>query len=140
MQDYRKLLVWRRSHSFVVASYAAIARFPRDERFELTSQLRRALVSIPANLAEGRSRRSERSFAAFIDIASGSAAEAEYLLFLAHEVGYLNAQDYAPLEVEIDEIRECCMRSGTTFPAVPSVPALRERRASRRCSTLTANG
>ena len=105
MQDYRKLVVWQRAHRFVIAAYKALAAFPAEEKFELTSQLRRALVSIPTNLVEGRSRHSARSFAAFIDIAGSSAAEVEYLLLLAHELGYLERTKYHQLAVEIDEIR-----------------------------------
>ena len=105
MQDYRKLVVWNRAHSFVLAAYRAISLFPTEERFALTSQTRRALISIPANIAEGRSRVSERSFASFLDIAGSSAAEADYLLLLARDLGYLEPPRYEPLGVEIDEIR-----------------------------------
>ena len=105
MQDYRKLVVWQRAHRFVVIAYQTLATFPTEEKFELTSQLRRALVSIPTNLVEGRSRHSARSFAAFIDISGSSAAEVEYLLLLAHELGYLEATKYRHLAAEIDEIR-----------------------------------
>ena len=134
MQDYRKLHVWRRSHRFVVAVYGIIADFPREERFELTAQLRRALVSIPTNIAEGRSRNSEKSFAAFVDIASGSAAETEYLLLLAHEVGYIGAEAHAPLAGEIDEIRR--MLHALHAHLARSA----HRRPLRGRSTLTANG
>ena len=105
MQDFRKLVVWNRAHSFVLSAYRATAGFPRDERFALTSQTRRALVSIPSNIAEGRSRASDRFFASFLDIAGSSAAEMEYLLFLAGELGYLTQRVYVPLGTEIDEIR-----------------------------------
>jgi four helix bundle protein len=105
MQDYRKLVVWQRAHRFVVVAYERLAAFPSDERYELTSQLRRALVSVPTNLVEGRSRNSARSFAAFVDIAAGSAAEVEYLLLLARDLGYLEESVHRQLANEIDEIR-----------------------------------
>lgn len=105
MQDYRKLVVWQRAHRLVIAAYERLAAFPADERYELTSQLRRALVSIPTNLVEGRSRLSPRAFAAFIDIAAGSAAEVEYLFLLARDVGYLDETAHKGLAKEINEIR-----------------------------------
>ena len=105
MQDYRKLVVWSRAHSFVLSADRALRGFPAEERFALTSQTRRALISIPANIAEGRSRMSERSFAAFLDIAGSSAAEADYLLLLANDLGYLAPVEYEPLGLDIAEIR-----------------------------------
>jgi four helix bundle protein len=105
MQDYRKLVVWQRAHRLVLSAYQVLQHFPPHERYELTSQLRRALVSVPTNLVEGRSRRSAASFAAFIDVAAASAAEVEYLLLLARDLGYVDDTAHAPLSREIDEIR-----------------------------------
>jgi four helix bundle protein len=105
MQDYRKLVVWQRAHRFVLSAYRTIPSFPSAEKFALTSQLRRALVSIPTNLVEGRSRHSAPSFAAFIDVAGSSAAEVEYLLLLSRDLGYLEEARHTPLATDIDEIR-----------------------------------
>jgi four helix bundle protein len=105
MQDYRKLVVWQRAHRFAVSAYKALSSFPPEEKYALTSQLRRALVSIPTNLVEGRSRHSAPSFASFIDVAGSSAAEVEYLLLLSNQLGYLDEATHAPLAKEIDEIR-----------------------------------
>ena len=103
-RDYRQLEVWRRAHLLTLAVYRATAGFPSGERFGLTSQLRRAVASIPTNLAEGKSRTGERSFAAFVDIAAGSAGEVDYLVFLARELELLPAADFALLAEEINQI------------------------------------
>jgi len=105
MQDYRKLVVWQRAHRFVLSAYRTLPSFPSAEKYALTSQLRRALVSVPTNLVEGRSRHSAPSFAAFIDVAGSSAAEVEYLLLLSRDLGYLEEERHAPLATDIDEIR-----------------------------------
>jgi four helix bundle protein len=105
MQDYKKLVVWQRAHRFVLSAYKTLPSFPSAEKYALTSQLRRALVSVPTNLVEGRSRHSAPSFAAFIDVAGSSAAEVEYLLLLSRDLGYLEEVRHAPLATDIDEIR-----------------------------------
>jgi four helix bundle protein len=126
MQDYRKLVVWSRAHSFVLSAYRAIRMFPPDERFSLTAQTRRALISIPANIAEGRSRASERSFASFLDIAGSSAAGVDYLLLLAHELGYLDPRTYQPPGEQVVDVR----RMLNPLQAIVSDRA--ERRQPRR--------
>lgn len=132
MQDYRKLVVWQRAHRFVIAAYERLAAFPADERYELTSRLRRALVSIPTNLVEGRSRASPRAFAAFIDIATGSAAEVEYLLLLARDLGYLEESAHQRLAREID---------GNPSDARRAPPSSRDtRRRTAIPPSLNANG
>ena len=103
--DYRNLDVWKRAHSAVLAIYRATQTFPSEERFGLCSQIRRAAVSVPANIAEGRSRLTPRAFSAFLDNAGGSAAEVSYLLLLSHDLGFLDASKYSPLASEIEEIR-----------------------------------
>ena len=136
MQDYRKLVVWKRAHCFVVAAYKTLAAFPPEERYALTSQLRRALISIPTNLVEGRSRHSPRSFASFIDISGGSAAEVEYLLLLSHDLGYLDESRHAPLATEIEEIRR--MLGALHTEVSTRVEEGRSRRAV--APSLPANG
>ena len=105
VRDYRKLHVWERAHRFVVRVYEASRRFPDEERFGLTSQLRRACVSVPSNVAEGAGRRPKAEFAHFIDFALGSTNEVEYQLFLALELGFLDHATWAPLDQELGEIR-----------------------------------
>ena len=86
MKDFRELTVWRKAHSLVLDVYKATAGSPRHEMYGLTSQLRRAGLSIPANLAEGCGRRTDADFARFVQIAMGSASELEYLLLLSRDL------------------------------------------------------
>jgi len=90
MKDFRSLVVWEKSHRLVLEIYGLIPSFPKDERYGLVDQIRRAAVSIPANIAEGCARGSDADFARFIQIAMGSASELEYELLLAKELGFVN--------------------------------------------------
>ena len=72
IESYRSLLVWQKSVDFVVQVYQLLGKFPKNEQYGLTSQLQRAAVSIPSNIAEGKERQSDRDFAQFISIALGS--------------------------------------------------------------------
>ena len=83
IQNFRNLIVWRKSHSLVLEVYAKTAKFPRSEMFGLAAQTRRAAVSIAANIAEGSARSSDKEFARFLYISLGSASEIEYLSILA---------------------------------------------------------
>ena len=110
MQNYRNLVAWRRAHALVIAGYAVARALPREERFELTSQLRRALVSITSNIAEGAGRDGDRAFAAALSVASGSAAEVENLLLVARDVGYLTCEAHEPLDAAIVDVRKLIYR------------------------------
>ena len=105
MKDYRHLAVWQRSHRFTLAVYNATKAFPSEERFGLTSQIRRAGSSIPANLAEGCGRDSDADFKRFVIIAHGSASEVEYFLLLASDLGLLKTTEHLPLSDEIAQIK-----------------------------------
>ncbi len=105
MKDFRRLKVWHKAHQLVLAVYRGSAGFPSKERFGLTSQLRRACVSIPANIAEGCGRRTDADFARFIDYAMGSASEVEYHLLLAHDLGFLADDPYEPLHAQTTEVK-----------------------------------
>lgn len=89
MQHFTKLLVWQRSHKLVLAIYSASVGFPRAEQFGLTSQLWRAALSVPTNIAEGSKRQSQSDFARFLNMAEGSLAETEYLLIVSRDLGYI---------------------------------------------------
>jgi len=102
VQHYSRLKVWARAHAVVLRIYEISARFPVDERYGITQQLRRAAVSVPTNIAEGSKRRSSRDFARFINIAEASLAEASYLLVLASDLG-LSPSDPSLL-AEMEEI------------------------------------
>lgn len=92
MHDYRKLRVWQEGRAFVREVYSATAFYPESELFGLVTQSQRAAVAIPANIAEGSGRSTQRDYARFVDIALGSAFELETLLLLGSDLGFL-AQD-----------------------------------------------
>ena len=104
MPDYRRLKVWEKSHQLVLALYAATAKFPAAERYGLTAQLRRGGVSIPSNIVEGCGRRGDGEFKRFLSIALGSAAEVEYQLLLALDLGLLSTDAHARLTGQISEV------------------------------------
>jgi four helix bundle protein len=87
-KTFRDILAWQKSHQFVLSVYTLTAAFPKQEMFGLTSQLRRAAVSIPANIAEGFRRRGRPDKARFMNIAEGSLEECRYYLLLAADLGY----------------------------------------------------
>ena len=89
MQHYSKLRVWERSHRLVLELYRATQAFPVAERYGLTSELRRAVLSVPANIAEGTKRTSRKDYAHFLNIAEGSLAETEYLILVSRDLGLI---------------------------------------------------
>ena len=105
MQDFRRLVVWQRAHELVLSVYTATSAFPDDERFGLTSQARRAAVSIPANIAEGCGRDTQNELRRFLYVAVGSARELDYHLLLAHDLNYLSAEAHGELLQDLDEIQ-----------------------------------
>lgn len=105
MQDFKNLQVWQMPHQMTLDIYSATRDFPSDERFGLTSQLRRASASIAANLAEGCSRGSDSDFARFVQIATGPASEVNYHLLLAKDLGYLDAQTYGELTTNGESVK-----------------------------------
>ncbi len=103
-KSYRDLLIWQRSMKLVGQCYRLTASFPADERFGLTSQLRRAAVSIPANIAEGFGRETTGLFVQFLRIAQGSLKELETHMLIAEEIELISRETTAPLLAECDEI------------------------------------
>jgi len=87
-RSFGDLLVWQKAHRFVLALYAFTAAFPKQETYGLTAQMRRAAVSIPANIAEGFAKRSKPDKARYMNVAEGSLEESRYYLILAHDLGY----------------------------------------------------
>ncbi|MEG0701195.1 MAG: four helix bundle protein [Alistipes sp.] len=106
MQDFHNLQIWKRSHDLTKNIYTITKSFPKEELFGLTSQIRRAVSSIPTNIAEGCGRGSNADFARFLQIAIGSNTEVEYELLLSYELGYLSYDDYYTLNQETTEIRK----------------------------------
>ena len=105
VQDYRKLKVWERAHQLTLAVYKTTGRFPKDELYGLTSQIRRACTSIPANIAEGCGRSGNAELARFLHIATGSASELDYHLVLARDLNFVNSGEYEKLANELSEVR-----------------------------------
>ena len=100
IQSYKDLQVWQRSRILVRRTYQLTQAFPREEMFGLASQLRRAAVSVPANIAEGFTRHGTKDYVSFVSIALGSLAELETLYILSDDLGYVEA------DVELKEIDE----------------------------------
>ena len=92
VKNYRELIVWQKSMDLVVLIYQSSRSFPKEELYGLTSQIRRAAVSIPSNIAEGQSRQSTAEFRNFLSIAQGSRAEVETQIMIANRLGYLSPQ------------------------------------------------
>src|SRR3954453_14553998 len=103
MQDFRHLKVWQKAHALTLAIYRETRNFPSDEKFGITSQLRRSCASIPANLAEGCARGGDIDFARFVNMAAGSASETDYHLQLARDLDYLETSAYQSLFAQVTE-------------------------------------
>jgi len=100
-RSFRDLVVWRKAHEFVLAVYGFTARFPREETYGLALQMRRAAVSVPANIAEGFRRRGKTDKARYRNIAEASLEESRYYLILAADLGYGNTDT---LTVSLEEV------------------------------------
>jgi len=106
MKDFRDLQTWQKAHRLALDVYKATGKFPREEAFGLTAQMRRAGVSIPANIAEGCGRRGDNELRRFLDIAMGSASELECLLLLAGDLGMLQESSCDRLSEQTVEVKK----------------------------------
>ena len=100
MQRFTDLAVWQRGHALALTVYGATRVFPREELFGLTSQLRRAAVSVPSNIAEGSKRLHRPDYARFLNLAEGSLAEVESLVIFARDLAYLDRSQASGLVTE----------------------------------------
>ena len=100
-RDFSDLVVWRKAHEFVLRIYARTRSFPKEETYGLTSQMRRAAVSVPANIAEGFRRRGRPDKARFMNLAEASLEECRYYLILSRDLGY---GETAELQNAADEV------------------------------------
>ena len=105
MQSFRQLRVWQKAHELTLEVYRVTARFPREETFALTSQIKRAAASIGANIAEGCGRGSDADFSRFLLMAMGSASELENHLQLARDLNFLSEADFERLNGATTEIK-----------------------------------
>lgn len=95
---YKRLRVWQETHTLVLAIYKTTKTFPKDELFGLTSQIRRAVVSVAANIVEGQARASQKEFLQFLSIANGSLVEVEYYIQLTKDLDYIDCSQQLVLE------------------------------------------
>ena len=105
MKDFRQLKVWEKAHQLALAIYKETKSFPKEELYGLTSQIRRASMSIPTNIAEGCGRQTDAEFARFLQIAMGSASETEYQLILAHDLEFLSKETHEKLHTNVEEVK-----------------------------------
>jgi four helix bundle protein len=103
-RTFQDLLVWQKAHRFVLEVYALTAAFPKQETYGLSLQMRRAAVSIPANIAEGFRRRSKADKARFMNMAEGSVEECRYFLILAKDLGYGDVEKLSAILQEVSRL------------------------------------
>ena len=106
MKNFKNLDIWQRSMAMVKSVYVLTDTFPKTEVYGLTSQIRRAMVSIPSNIAEGCGKNSTPDFARFLDMALGSAFELETQLIVSENLGFVNSKDLQPLLEELTQIQK----------------------------------
>ncbi len=104
MQRFTDIRAWQRAHALVLEGYRVSRDFPKEGRYVVTSQLRRAAVSVPTNIAEGAKRDSNAEYSRFLNVAEASMAETEYLLLLCRDLGYLDPAIAETLMRDSDEI------------------------------------
>jgi four helix bundle protein len=105
-KNYRELIVWQDGIRLAKSVYKLTEKFPKQEAYALADQIRRAAVSVPSNIAEGQARRSPGDFNRFLHIALGSLAEVDTQLILAQEFGYLDKEDIAFMDEQIQGLRK----------------------------------
>jgi len=115
MNNFKKLIVWQRAREFVKDIYILTKKFPNDEQFGLTSQIRRAVISIVSNIAEGSGRGSNKDFAHFLDIAQGSAYELETQIILAFDLDYISKEEFTLSSNKINEIQKMIHKLAESF-------------------------
>jgi len=106
MRDYKKYSIWNDSHKLTLEIYLLTKKFPKEELFGITSQIRRAVSSVLTNIAEGCGRSSDLDFKRFLIISHGSATEVEYLIFLSFELNYISEEEYIDLTGKIEILRK----------------------------------
>ncbi len=104
MRPHQKLNAWKTSFQFATQVYTITKEFPTEEKFGLISQIRRAAVSVPVNIAEGAARKSKKEFTHFLHISLGSASELDTLLLLSKELNYIDQENFSKLNQQLEEI------------------------------------
>ncbi|MBU8893441.1 MAG: four helix bundle protein [Bacteroidales bacterium] len=106
MHNFKELIIWQKARKLVKDVYVVVKSFPDDEKFGIISQIKRACVSIPANIAEGTGRNTDKDFGRFLDIANGSSYELETLIILSCDLEYLNKSDFESIINKIKEVQK----------------------------------
>jgi four helix bundle protein len=104
--EYRKLKIWQKSIDLSVLIYKTTGQFPKDEIYALVSQLKRAVVSIPSNIAEGSGRNTDKEFIQFLFIAYGSSCELDTQIELSKRLNFISEEEYNSITSEINEIQK----------------------------------
>ncbi|MBA5628237.1 four helix bundle protein [Moheibacter lacus] len=110
MNYFKELKVWQKAIDLVTETYMVTKSFPKDEIFGLVSQIRRCVVSIPSNIAEGCGRKSKKDFANFLGVALGSSFEFETQIIISKNIGYLSDEQFLYLESEIQHIQNMVIK------------------------------
>jgi four helix bundle protein len=105
MKDFKKLIVWQKAHELVLLVYRLTKKFPKEERFNLIDQMRRAATSIATNIAEGCGKYSQRDFVSYLQVSQGSSQEIEYLAILSKDLEYITSVEYEDLNHGINEVK-----------------------------------
>ena len=116
-KNYRELIVWQEGIKLAKAVYKLTEKFPRQETYALADQIRRAVVSVPSNIAEGQARKSPGDFRRFLHISLGSLAEVDTQLVLAQEFGYIHQEDVNVLNEQIQGLRKKLYALINSLPA-----------------------
>ncbi len=115
MNRFKELKVWQKAIDIVVDVYKITEKFPQNERFGLISQIQRAAVSIPSNIAEGAGRNSKKEFHQFLGIANGSSFEVETQLTVAHKLGYISQENLNFVTSKINEVQNMMFKLQKTL-------------------------
>jgi four helix bundle protein len=118
MASYKDLIVWQKSYGLVLKIYKITKSFPKEEIFGLSSQMRRATVSIPSNIAEGDTRNSKKEHLQFFRIAYGSGAELETQLLLSKDLGYIQDSIFQDAQNELNEVMRMLNKLITTLSKI----------------------
>jgi len=116
-RNYRELIVWQEGIKLAKAVYKLTEKFPRQETYALADQIRRAVVSVPSNIAEGQARKAPGDFRRFLHISLGSLAEVDTQLILAQEFGYLSKEDIDATDEQIQSLRKKLYALINSLPA-----------------------
>ena len=115
MRNFKELKVWERSHEFCLKIYDITLQFPKEEKFGLISQIRRAFYSVPMNISEGCGYETNKEFGRFLKFSSGSISEVEYCLLLARDLKYISVEKFTELTTEAIVIRKMLFKLKATL-------------------------